>query len=89
MTSAVLSAVQTLAANLKKDELAQLQPLADTYLSNVIASKSLTNDATQTAAFEAQVIAAVPNLETTAITDTATALKSLLDLEAGVALAAS
>lgn len=80
--SIVSDALSTLAANLQKDELTVVLPIVDGYLASISTSKSLTNDATQTVSVEVQLQAALPNLATTAITDVATALKSLVDLEA-------
>lgn len=86
--SKVSDALTTLATNLTKDELAQVLPVADSYLESIVNSKSLANDAAQSVSVEVQLQALLPNLETTAITDTATALKSLMDLEAAAIPAA-
>jgi hypothetical protein len=80
--SIVSDALATLAANLQKDEIGQVLPVVDNYLEQLKTSKSFANDAAQTVSVEVQLQAALPNLASTAITDVAGAVKSLVDLEA-------
>ena len=80
--SQVSDALNTLFTNLETDELKIVLPLGDTYLSNIIANPAPDNVVAQSLAFEPQILAALPNVESTAAKDAATALKGLMDLEA-------
>jgi hypothetical protein len=80
--SQVSDALDTLFTNLETDELKVVLPLGDIYLSNVIANPAPDNVVAQSLAFEPQFLAALPNVEATAAKDAATALKSLMDMEA-------
>ena len=77
--SVVSDFLDGLFASLVKDEAAVLQPVADTYLSNIIADPSPDNVVAQSLAYQAQAIAVLPKVESVGVADTATALKALLD----------
>ena len=79
--STVSTFLDTLFATLLKDEAGVLQPLADNYLSTIIANPAPDNVVAQSLAFQPAVLAALPNIEATAAKDTATALKAFLDAQ--------
>lgn len=64
------------------DEAALIKPVADSYLTTIINSQSLANDAAQSTLFLAAMQAQLPNMATTAIHDVATQLKATLDTAA-------
>lgn len=64
------------------DEAAVIKPVADNYLTTIINSSSLANDAAQSTLFIAALQAQLPNMATTAIHDVATQLKATLDAAA-------
>lgn len=80
--STVSDALNALWIKLEQDELAVVLPIGDNYLSNIIANPAPENLVTQSVALEASVVGALPNMEAAGAKDAATALKTLLDLEA-------
>ena len=58
-----------------------MQPVADGYLSSIISNPAPDNVVAQSLTFQPQVLAALPNVESTAAKDAATALKSFLDAQ--------
>lgn len=80
-----MSAASTLLTNLFstlfKDEAGVLQPVADGYLSSIIANPAPDNVLAQSAAFVPSAMAALPNVEATAAKDSATALKAFIDAQ--------
>lgn len=81
MTSQVLTALQTLATTLGKDELTIVAPFADNYFDNISKNPSPENVLAQTTLLETEVVTALPNIEAAAAKDIATALKTLMDTE--------
>lgn len=79
--SAVSTLLDTLFGTLVKDEAAVLQPIADGYLSSIVANPAPDNVAAQSLSFQAQVMAVLPNVEAAAAKDTAAALKAFLDAQ--------
>jgi hypothetical protein len=79
--SVVSDFLDGLFANLFKDEAGVLQPVADTYLANLIADPSPDNVVAQSLAYQAQAVAILPKVESVGLLDTATALKTFLDAQ--------
>lgn len=79
--SAVSTFLDNLFATLFKDEAAVLQPVADNYLTTIIANPAPDNVVAQSLAFAPTAMAALPNVEAAAAKDTATALKAFLDAQ--------
>lgn len=79
--SAVSTFLDNLFSTLFKDEAGVLQPVADGYLSNIIANPAPDNVVAQSLAFIPTATAALPNVEQVAAKDTATALKAFLDAQ--------
>lgn len=77
--SLVSDALDNLFATVVKDELAVVQPVADSYLNSIIANPAPDNVVAQSAAFVPTAIAALPNMEATAAKDAAVSLKALID----------
>lgn len=86
--SQLTDALDTLGQNLAKDELSVVLPLADAYFGAIEANPAPDNVVAQSLKLEADVLAALPNIEATAAKDVATALKLLMDTQAA-ALASS
>ncbi len=75
----VSDALDKLFATVVKDELAVVQPVADTYLNSIIANPSPDNVMAQSLAFVPNATAALPNMQAVGAKDAATALKALVD----------
>lgn len=82
MTSQVVTALQTLAATVGKDELAIVLPIADGYFTAITANPDPVNVDAQSLKLEVDVVAALPNMEAAAAKDVAASLKTLMDTEA-------
>jgi hypothetical protein len=79
--SQVSDLLNTLFGTILKDEAGVLQPIADNYLSSIVANPAPDNVVAQSLGFEGQVLVALPNVEAAAAKDTAAALKSFLDAQ--------
>ncbi|MFZ0271013.1 MAG: hypothetical protein WAL34_04100 [Acidobacteriaceae bacterium] len=73
--------ITNLFANLFKDEAAVLQPVADTYLNQVISDPAPDNLVAQSLAYQAQAAAVLPKVESVGVLDTATAIKNFIDAQ--------
>lgn len=81
MSSAAKTFLAGLAVALLTDESKVLQPVIDNYTNSLIADPSITNAATQSIVFQTQVAALVPQAGSTAIKDTAVAIKAFVDTQ--------
>lgn len=79
--STVSDFLTNLFTTLFKDEAGVLQPVADTYLTGIIANPAPDNVVAQSLAYQAQALAVLPDVEATAAKDTATALKAFIDAQ--------
>lgn len=77
----VKASLDTLFGTVIKDELGVVRPVADTYLTSIVANPAPDNVVAQSLAFQAQAVATLPNMEAAAAKDAAASIKALLDLE--------
>lgn len=86
--SKVSDLLDGLFTNLLKDEAGVLQPVADSYLTSIVSNPAPDNVIAQSIAFQAQALAALPNVEAAAAKDTAAALKAFIDAQVPALIAA-
>lgn len=64
-----------------KDEAAVLQPVADSYLTQVLSDPSPDNVVAASLAYQANALAVLPKVESVGLFDTATAVKAFIDAQ--------